>query len=224
MKVLPDLTRASARDAAQFILEYIRQEIPWSSTRLSLQVDGYPEDGEVEITIRNYRSPTFSAAKKAMKALKTGCGNCQEMAYASAIILRTAGYPGTVSIGQYGINHQFLFIEDLIVDPWAEMICSVSDWRGKLFAYGGSIKEGILHGRLLPWNHDDMEDETPEVVETIPMSYHSLTESISDIIIEDTTTSSNSLPLRLFLLGNPQEQRKKLSHEIVFVRTLGLSS
>jgi hypothetical protein len=93
------------------------------------------------------------------------------MAYAGALTLRMAGYQGNVSIGQYGINHQFLFVDNLIVDPWANTYCSKSAWQGKITAYGGSIKDGIMHGRLIPSDHFELEDEKPEVVEEIPASY-----------------------------------------------------
>ena len=171
MRSLPDLSSASAQEAVNFLLTYMNTAIPNSSTRLSLDAEGYPENGEIEQTIRSYQNQVSSRAEAAIKALETGCGNCQEFAYAGALILRMAGYSGSVSIGQFGINHQFMFVEPLIVDPWAGTTCPKSDWRDTISAYGGSIKEGIMRGRVIPSSHEELEDEVPEEVEIIPNPY-----------------------------------------------------
>ncbi|WP_133127845.1 hypothetical protein [Legionella nagasakiensis] len=214
---LPDLATSSSREAAEFLLAYLRTEIPQSSTKLSLHAGGYPEDGDVERTIRTYRRSASSPAHAAIKALETGCGNCQELAYAGALVLRAAKYQGSISIGQYGLNHQFLFVDDLIVDPWAEMICSSSDWQGNLFAYGGSIREGTLYGRLIPWDHDELEDEEPEIIESIPLDYYAFIEGIEDNE-EKPSLGISPLPLELFLLGKPpQKPGKTLNNDLASI-------
>ncbi len=166
-----DLSSANAIEVAKFLLKYIPIAIPNSSTKRSLAPEGYPADGAIEQTIRGYQHQTASPYEAAVKALESGCGNCQEMAYLGALILRAAGYKGEVAIGQYGINHQFLLVEDLIVDPWAEFCCLKSMWRQNITAYGGSVRQNIMHGRLLSPEHYEMEDEEPEVIEVIPSSY-----------------------------------------------------
>ncbi len=173
MKHLPDLSNATAQEAVDFLLNYMNNAIPNSSTRLSLGPEGYPEQGEIEQTIRSYQQQVSSHAEAAVKALETGCGNCQEFAYAGALILRMAGYPGAVSIGQFGINHQFMFVDDLIVDPWAGSSCLKSDWQNNISAYGGSVKEGVMRGRVIPSSHEELEDDVPEEVEIIPNPYAS---------------------------------------------------
>lgn len=103
-------------------------------------------------------------------AIKSGCGNCQEMAYAGALILRFAGFKGKISIGQFGINHQFLIIDGYFIDTWAGKFYPKETWRDNLMAYGGSIRDGVLKGRLLPPTHEELEDDEPEVVEDIEIS------------------------------------------------------
>ena len=173
MKDLLNLSNATAQEAAFFLLDYMNTAIPNSSTRLSLGVNGYPETGEIEQTIRSYQQQTSSPAEAAVKALETGCGNCQEFAYAGALILRMARYPGAVSIAQFGINHQFMFVDDWIVDPWAGTVFLKEDWRGNISAYGGSVKEGVMRGRVIPSSHEEMVDDEPEEVEIIPNPYAS---------------------------------------------------
>lgn len=165
---LPDLSHATAEYAAQFIVQYIKNAIPNSSTKLSLSPEGYPQSGEIEVVIRSQQLQSFSPFQSAKKALESGCGNCHEMAYAGALILKQSGYKGEIAIGQYGINHQFLFIEDYIADPWAEVYCSRSAWKGKINAYGGSIKDGIMYGRIVPYDHIELQDEEPEMIEKVP--------------------------------------------------------
>lgn len=172
MEGLLDLSSASAKEAAEFLLKYIQAAVPDSSTKRSLAPEGYPEDGAIEQTIRAYQKLVSYPYQAAVKALESGCGNCQEMAYLGALILRGAGYKGDLAIGQYGINHQFLFVADLIVDPWAGFYCLKSTWRNNITAYGGSIREGIMHGRLVLPDHYEMEDEEPEVIKVIPFPYN----------------------------------------------------
>ena len=172
MKGLMDLSSVNTKKAAEFLLEYIRAAIPDSSTKRSLAPEGYPEDGAIEQTIRAYQKLVSYPYQAAVKALESGCGNCQEMAYLGALILRAAKYEGDVAIGQYGINHQFLFVADLIVDPWAGLYYLKSLWRDNITAYGGSIREGSMRGRLVPPDHYEMEDEEPNVIEVIPLLYH----------------------------------------------------
>lgn len=177
-----DLSAASPHEAGQFLLAYIPGVISQSSTKCSLQAGGYPSNGLIEQTIRAYQEETSHPYESALKALESGCGNCQEMAYAGALVLRATGYKGEISIGQYGINHQFLFVADLIVDPWAGFYCPESKWKQCLTAYGGSIKEGVMYGRLLSPTHFEMKDEEPEHIETIPILYPP---ELKLIIVED---------------------------------------
>ena len=81
MENLLDLSNATPQEAGVFLLHYMNTAIPNSSTRLSLGVENYPETGEIEQTIRSYQQQTSSSAEAAVKALETGCGNCQEFAY-----------------------------------------------------------------------------------------------------------------------------------------------
>lgn len=164
---LPDLSNANSQEAVSFIIPFLKKAIPHSSTKLSLAAIGHPQTSNIETTIRANQKKYPKPLEAALAALETGCGNCQELAYAGALILRLAGYKGNIAIGQYGINHQFLFIDDLLADPWADLSCSKEAWKGKLKAYGGSIRNGIMYGRLLSSDHEELEDEKPEVVEEI---------------------------------------------------------
>ncbi|NDH09618.1 MAG: transglutaminase domain-containing protein, partial [Gammaproteobacteria bacterium] len=163
---LKNLCNASDKEAAEFIIHYITTVIPKSSSKLALKPEGYPSDGEIEVTIRQNQIDS-RPLETALKALETGCGNCQEMAYAAALILRQSGYQRRIDIGQFGINHQFLFVGDLIVDPWAGMYCSATDWKDNLFGYGGRNTGNIMHARQLSSDHFELEDEEPVVVEAI---------------------------------------------------------
>lgn len=171
LSTLPDLSNASPNQAAAFIIGFLKVHMPNSSTKLSLQPEGYPVHGEIEVAIRLNQKAHPNPAEAALEALKTGCGNCQELAYAGALILRAAGYQGDIKIGQFGINHQFLFVDNLIVDPWSQMICDRSEWKNNVTAYGGSMKEGVMRGRILKATHEELEDDKPEEIENITMQF-----------------------------------------------------
>ena len=157
----------SSEAAAKYLLSYIEKSIPNSSTRLSLEKTGYPEKGSVHQTILQYRACSQNLKQHAQDAVRTGCGNCGEMAYAAAIELQRISYKGYIAIGQFGINHQFLIVDDLIIDPWSNVFYAESDWKQSINAYGGSIKEGRLKGRLLDADHFELEDEVVEHVDII---------------------------------------------------------
>lgn len=157
---------------AKYIIDIISQYIPYSSTRASLDREGYPVDGDIEKTIRDYQRHD-TGLRSGYFALMTKCGNCQDMAYAGALILRAAKYKKKISIGEFGINHRFLILEDYIIDPWAKMACSTNDWKQHLKAYGGGIHNGIMKGRLLTADHEELEDEVPEIVEDVPLNVES---------------------------------------------------
>lgn len=162
---------SSTATKVEMTLGLIKVLIPNSSTRESLKPEGYPEDGKIEQTIRAYQNKQLSLYEQGLKAMETGCGNCQEMAYASGLILRTGGFTGTVQVAEFGINHAFLIVEDYILDPWAETFFPFSAWKTNLKAYGGSIKEGVMKGRTLAPDHYELEDEEPEVVKTLPIEF-----------------------------------------------------
>lgn len=157
--------------AANFICNYIANKIPNSSTKLSLNSTGYPESGPIHQVIEKYRNQDLSPYKKAEKALETGCGNCSEMSYAAAIKLKSMGYSGYLAVGQYGLNHVFTFVGNLIVDTWAGKYYKKAEWKDHICAYGGAIKDGVLKGRLLspkdPKFEEELEDEEPELLEEI---------------------------------------------------------
>lgn len=184
---LKNLSNASDEEAAKFIIQYIALVIPHSSTKLALEPQGYPENGEIEVIIRENqkgRKPIQSA----LKALETGCGNCQEMAYSAALLLRKAGYTGKIAIGRFGLNHEFLFVDDLIVDPWAGIYCEKTDWKNKICGYGGRVKDGLMHAQLIPSDHFELEDEKPEVIEEISCSTETglFSENFSDQVQEES--------------------------------------
>lgn len=149
-------------------LRYIKFLIPNSSTRESLKPDGYPESGIIEQTIRTYQKETKNPYEHSLRAIETRCGNCQEMAYTSGLLLRAIGFTGSIQVAEFGINHAFLIVDDYIVDAWADKYFPFSTWKDNLEAYGGSIKEGIMKGRVLSANHFELEDENPEVSQSIP--------------------------------------------------------
>ncbi|MCF6765140.1 hypothetical protein L3V82_05105 [Thiotrichales bacterium 19S3-7] len=162
------LDLSTNKKVSEFVLKETAIRVPNSSTYLSLSPEGYPEDGDINVTInKNRKIAGKDMLRAAQLALDSGCGNCQEMAYAGALILREAGYKGKVSIGGYGINHQFLIIgnNEMIIDPWANKAFEYSEWENNINAYGGSIKEGILKGRLLSPNYYELEDEKPEIAD-----------------------------------------------------------
>lgn len=107
---------------------------------------------------------------QALKALETGCGNCQEIAYAGALLLRAGGFTGKIQIAEFGINHVFLIVDDYIVDTWSDTYFPFSTWKTSLKAYGGSIKKGVMRGWILSADHFELEDEEPEVTQSIPTS------------------------------------------------------
>lgn len=187
---LPDLSGSTDEDAAIFITNFVATVIPNSSTKLSLLPDGYPETGEIEVTIRSYRDKNIGCKESAIKAVETGCGNCEEMAYAGALILRTAGFKGNLVIGQCGINHRFLFVGDFIADPWAQVFCHNSEWRGVINGYGGSIKKGILRGRIVSSTSEELEDEDLDRIETISLTWHVQPQSKLDKINSNFESSS----------------------------------
>jgi hypothetical protein len=141
--------------------------IPNSSTRESLKPDGYPESGIVEQTIRAYQKETKNPYEQSLRAIETGCGNCQEMAYTSGLLLRAIGFTGKIQVAEFGVNHAFLIVDDYIVDPWADKYFLFSTWKDNLEGYGGAVKDGIMKGRILSANHFDLEDEEPEISKTI---------------------------------------------------------
>ncbi|KTD71435.1 hypothetical protein Lste_0201 [Legionella steelei] len=154
-------SESSTTTKIEAILGLIKYLIPKSSTRESLKPDGYPESGEIEQTIRAYQNKKSSLYEQGLNAMETGCGNCQEMASASGLLLRAGGFSGKIQIAEFGINHAFLIVDDYIVDPWSDTYFS--------FSTCGSIKEGIMKGRVLSADHFELEDEEPEVTQTLPL-------------------------------------------------------
>ncbi|MCE0721676.1 MULTISPECIES: hypothetical protein [Legionella] len=159
---------SSTEAKVKITLELINSLIPSSSTRESLNTDGYPESGPIEQTIRAYQNMNLSLYEQGLKAMETGCGNCQEMAYASGLLLRAGGFTGTLQVAEFGINHAFLIVDDYILDPWSKSFFPFSTWKDNLKAYGGSVKEGVMRGRVLSATHYELEDEVPEVSKTLP--------------------------------------------------------
>ena len=186
-----DMSNVADFLAAEFIIKYIADTIPNSSTKLALRSDGYPENGEIEKIIRANQIGS-KPIKTAIKALMTGCGNCQEMAYAGALILRQSGYSGYIAIGQLGLNHQFLFVGNLIVDPWAGIYCEKNAWKNRIYGYGGRVRDGLMHARLIPADSFELEDEEPEVVEEIPCFIE--TGLSAENFEEDTIETESSIP------------------------------
>lgn len=150
---------------AQVTKNLVYSMIPNSSTRESLKASGYPENGFIESTIKKYRTNLNNRFIEAVTALETQCGNCSEMAYAAALILRANGFNKKLQIGSYGLNHVFLIVgnNEYIIDAWANKAYPFNQWPNQLKAYGGAVKEGIMIGRLLNPNHHELEDELPEV-------------------------------------------------------------
>lgn len=189
---------SSTTTKIEITLGLIRSLIPNSSTRESLKPNGYPESGEIEQTIRSYQNEKSSLYEQGLRAMQTGCGNCQELAYATGLLLRAGGFTGKIQVGQFGLNHAFLIVDDYIVDPWVDTYFSFSTWKNNLQAYGGSIKEGIMKGRVLPANHFELEDEVPEVTKTLPTELEQCLPSVEDrtqlaILLEKTITQSQKI-------------------------------
>ncbi|KTD70854.1 hypothetical protein [Legionella tucsonensis] len=159
---------SSTEAKVKITLELINSLISRSSTRESLKTDGYPENGDIEQTIRSYQNKGLSLYEQSLRAMETGCGNCQEMAYASGLLLRAGGFTGKLQVAIFGINHAFLIVDDYILDPWSRSFFPFSTWKDNLKAYGGSVKEGVMRGRVLSANHYELEDEEPEVSKTLP--------------------------------------------------------
>ncbi len=159
---------SSTETKIKITLELIKSLIPKSSTRESLKPEGYPESGEIEQTIRAYQNEKLSLYEQGLRAMETGCGNCQEMAYASGLLLRAGGFTGKIQAAEFGINHAFLIVDDYIVDPWSDTCFPFSTWKNNLKAYGGATKEGVMKGRILSADHFELEDEEPEVSQTLP--------------------------------------------------------
>lgn len=141
----------------EILLGLIQSLIPNSSTRESLKPEGYPESGVIEQTIRAYQAEKINLYEQSLKAMETGCGNCQEMAYASVLLLRAGGFTGQLQIAEFGINHAFLMADDFIIDPWSNHYFPFSTWKSNLKAYGGSIIKGILKGRVLNADHFELD-------------------------------------------------------------------
>lgn len=189
---LKNLSDVSNTEAAEFIIQYIALVIPHSSTKLALRPEGYPETGEIEVIIRANQQGC-NPMQSALKALETGCGNCQEMAYAGALLLRQAGCTGKIAIGQFGLNHQFLFVGDLIVDPWAGIYCKKTAWKDTLCGYGGRVRDGLMHAKIISADHFELEDEEPEVVEEISCSHQTglFAEHFAEKVVEERVQDHN---------------------------------
>lgn len=165
---LEQLNELPTEKKATIVMELVQSIIDKSSTRESLKDEGYPESGYIEQTIRSFQQQGISAYEQALNAMETGCGNCQEMAYAGALILRSGGYKGPLQIGMFGLNHAFLIVNHYIVDAWAGKCYLFHDWKENILAYGGSVSNGIMKGRVLPPHHFELEDEIPEVSLDVP--------------------------------------------------------
>ncbi|WP_165481064.1 hypothetical protein [Legionella impletisoli] len=154
-------------EVASYVMNLTKNLIKQSSTREALNEKGYPENGPIEQTIRAYQSKGSSVYEQALDAMQTGCGNCQEMAYTGALLLRLGGYQGPVKIGIFGLNHMFLILDDYIIDTWAGKHYPFKRWRENLVGYGGAIRDGVMMGKVFPANHFELEDEIPEVTQEV---------------------------------------------------------
>ena len=161
---------------AEFLINYTRENIPNSDTRLSLQKNGYSLNGEVSKNIKKYRDEAklLSGEKYytflADGALKTKCGNCLEMSVASAILLKKLGYKDKISVMTYGINHVFLIIGNkTAIDPWAETFCNVKDIKQVLKGFGGKIdhEKGISYGKLLNLEQMQQDFEEDDMIDVL---------------------------------------------------------
>ncbi len=52
------------------------------------------------------------------------------------------------------------------------MFCHNSEWRGVINRYGGSIKNGILRGRVISSNSEELADDDLDRIETISPTWH----------------------------------------------------
>lgn len=156
-------------ETAGTVISIVQRLVPRSSTRESLSPIGYSVSGSIEVAIREYQASEHCQYRQALKAIECGCGNCQELAYVGAIVLRALSFKGDVKVGHFGLNHAFLIVDDYILDPWVGDSFPFDQWPEKLKAYGGSVKAGIMKGRVLAASHFELEDEEPETVTVVPI-------------------------------------------------------
>ena len=153
------------RKICKKINDYVNEKIPNSYTRMALKRP-IPITDRTYTTINEYRN-SVTSNNFYKKALETGCGNCEEMAFAAGYYALEIRYPGYIAIATFGLNHVFCLIGDFILDCWSNDFFPYDQWKFKLKGYGGSIKDGFVNGWLLDANHYELEDEEPEVMTII---------------------------------------------------------
>ena len=134
----------------------------------------------------------------AREAISTRCGDCQEMAYVGAFVLRNNGYQGKISIGVYGPEndadaeitsdqgkvvidkHLFLILDRTktsspdawVADIWAKKSFPYSEWKNYMRGYGTTMQMkgfgGECYGYLVP--PEKIPKEEPRLYE--PFSYY----------------------------------------------------
>lgn len=231
-----NLDAKTPEQAAYFIVNCVNEMVPNSNTRSCTVGFGEAQPFllgatsdknttmEYDKIIGSYRNKIAKQLGKngdlrqkiglvAQEAIKTHCGDCEEMTYVGALVLRNNAYQGNISIMSYGPEddanslvcdegnqilveeHLFLLLEDAhgndpwVADIWAKKSFPYSKWKEELRGYGlklqmDSFLQTKYYGQLV--SADKMPQETPREFIKFSDVFPPLTSSV----LEPSKTSS----------------------------------